>query len=313
MKILQIFAAIMLMSVASVVYAETTNRTVELEATSNALRDDARARLIVGIVDQSDTGSGKGRWVTFALNFTRLSCLGPFSTEDGVLFYALYVNDQRLLSFNTKCRYAGAPGDIGGEFNTSLIFTDTNQDELIGWLDDPLNDDIRAIVRLESHEFDPGQGPIVLAGLLSGDVACPCWTSADIAALPIEGTTASCLTDGGRMDIAQNGICEHSYGVALDGSCVTNRFDCPGLPDSGDGFIINDSEFSACRNQILHRCEELGIDPPPPPPIFCQWIPDQTDGENCNDWVPGEFFPTRNGPDGNEPGWEQCIYIELCD
>ena len=95
-------------------------------------------------------------------------------------------------------------------------------------------------------------------------VECPCWTQADIETLPLDGTSAACVSDGFRLDIVQEGICEHSYGVYFAGeSCVTNRFDCPGLPDLGGEFIgTSESEFTVCRNQIIDRCQELGIDPP---------------------------------------------------
>jgi len=269
--LLQLFTAVVLALSALHANAVTTNRTVDLEATSNALREDARARLVIGITDQRNANSRYGLEVVFALDVTRLPCLGPFSTEQSVLFYTLYVNDQRLLSFNTKCQYA-IPGEIGGDFNTGLIFVDN--DEWDWWLQDPVNDPIHAAVYVESHfsppdDYQPpqtsGDSKIILEGFL--DTTCPCWTLADISALPMEGTTASCLTNGGRMDIVQNDICEHSYGVGLtsngSGSCVTNRFSCPGIPDLGGEFIsTNVSEFAVCLNQIRNRCEELGIDPP---------------------------------------------------
>lgn len=97
-------------------------------------------------------------------------------------------------------------------------------------------------------------------------VECPCWTQADIQALPMEGTDAVCSTDGGRLDIWQDGICEHSYGVGISPSgysCVTNRFSCPELPDLGGEWIeTNEIEFARCLAQIINRCQELGIDPP---------------------------------------------------
>ena len=46
-------------------------------------------------------------------------------------------------------------------------------------------------------------------------------------------------------------------------SCVINRFDCPKLPDLGGEIIgTNESEFMVCMNQIISRCEDLGIEPP---------------------------------------------------
>jgi len=271
-RFIKVLVAAMLMSVAMHAYAVTSNRTVNLDATSNAARDDARARLIVGITDQVNPKSRYGLEVVFAFDVTRLQCLGPFTTQDSVLFYTLYVNNRRLLTFNTKCQYA-IPGGMGGDFSTSLIFTDN--DEWDEWLQDPFNDPIHAKVYVESHFYaaddyqappTSGENHVILDGFL--DVTCPCWTLADISALPIEETTASCLTEGGRIDIVQNGFsCEHSYGVGLSsdgsGSCVTNRFSCPDLPDLGGQWINTpESEFSFCLNQIQNRCEELGIDPP---------------------------------------------------
>ena len=170
MKLIQIVMAATLLAFSAMhANAETTNRFVKMEAVPDipsGIRDDANGSLVVGITDQSNTGSGGGRWVVFSLNFSKLTCLGPFSIDQSVLFYTLYVNDQRLLSFNTKFKYA-IQGEIGGDFSTGLIFTDVNQHELTGWFDDPVTDDIHAIVRGESHEYPPGNGPIVLEGWLT--------------------------------------------------------------------------------------------------------------------------------------------------
>jgi hypothetical protein len=161
MKILQICAAVMLMSVAGIVDAETTNRFVNLQTPPgviDGIRDDANGRLIVGITDQSNTGSGNGRWVVFDLNFSRLHCLGPFDAAAGDYFYALYINEHRLLSFNTKCQYS-IKGGIGGDFSTKLIFTEADLDALSGWLEDPVKDDIYVGVWLMSHEWYHGGTP----------------------------------------------------------------------------------------------------------------------------------------------------------
>ncbi|MDH4001354.1 MAG: hypothetical protein OEU52_08825 [Xanthomonadales bacterium] len=97
-------------------------------------------------------------------------------------------------------------------------------------------------------------------------VDCPCWSDADILALPMAGTDAMCTSDGGRLDIWQDGLCEHSYGVGISPTgyqCVTNRFSCPGLPDLGGEWIeTSEIEFASCLAQIVGRCQELGIDPP---------------------------------------------------
>ena len=73
-----------------------------------------------------------------------------------------FVGGQRLLSFNTKCQY-NIGGRVGGDFSSRLKFRDQN--EFIGWLDDPTSDDIHAIVRLQSD--GAFSGPIVLEGWLT--------------------------------------------------------------------------------------------------------------------------------------------------
>jgi hypothetical protein len=98
-------------------------------------------------------------------------------------------------------------------------------------------------------------------------VECPCWTQADIESLPMDGADAICTSDGSRLDIYQEGICEHSFSVVILPesalACGANRFDCPGLPDLGGEFIdTSESQFTVCLNQIINRCQELGIDPP---------------------------------------------------
>ncbi|MEJ2401622.1 MAG: hypothetical protein P8Y52_09540, partial [Xanthomonadales bacterium] len=70
-----------------------------------------------------------------------------------------------------------------------------------------------------------------------------------------------------RIDIGQDGICEHSYGVTIyppDGSlaCIAQRFDCPGFTDLNSEVAANLAEFTACLGEIVKRCEDLGIEPP---------------------------------------------------
>jgi len=96
---------------------------------------------------------------------------------------------------------------------------------------------------------------------------CPCWLPEDIAALPMKKTTPYCVSDGSRLDIFQEGGCENSFSVEIDSagnlSCVANRFDCSGWPDLGGEVIeTNEEEFLVCTNQIISRCEDLGIEPP---------------------------------------------------
>lgn len=96
---------------------------------------------------------------------------------------------------------------------------------------------------------------------------CPCWSPDDLEALPIKKTSANCTSGGSRLDIWQEGGCEHSFGVSIGASgnlsCIVNRFDCPNLPDMGGEFVAtNESEFLVCMNQVISRCEDLGITPP---------------------------------------------------
>ena len=72
----------------------------------------------------------------------------------------LYINNQRVLTFNTRCPQFG-------DFRSLLVFVGPNHDEnFVGWLEDPVNDPIDAFVRAESHGGVPGTGPIVLEGFL---------------------------------------------------------------------------------------------------------------------------------------------------
>jgi len=151
--------------------AETTNRFVYLEVSpeipdwlGDVLRDDARGRLIVGITDQLNPQSRYGREVVFDLDFTSLNCLGPFDLIASSAIYVLYINEQRLLMFNTKCKYAPS-GGLGGDFSTMLIFTDNDVWENL--LQDPVNDPIHAVVRLEHPEYGEWEGPILLEGWLN--------------------------------------------------------------------------------------------------------------------------------------------------
>jgi len=159
-------------------------------------------------------------------------------------------------------------------------------DEAFDLLEDPISDnDIAAVNKLSAilNKVDAQRGKKIseseadyiagqvmdIVSALVGDERCPCWTYSDMYSLPIEGTSAACVTDStSRLDIVQEGICEHTYGVTvnrLDGSldCVANRFGCPGLSDlGGEFFDTSETEFYVCLGQIILRCEDLGIIPP---------------------------------------------------
>jgi len=144
----------------------------------------------------------------------------------------------------------------------------------------PMNNQLQAFINQVEALRLSGREDSVVADQLIGtaitlmsngqgvaEPSCPCWSPEDIAALPMKKTSANCTSNGSRLDIWQEGECEHSYGVDIDESgnlsCVTNRFDCPKLPDLGGEFIgTSEGEFLVCMNQIISRCEELEITPP---------------------------------------------------
>lgn len=144
----------------------------------------------------------------------------------------------------------------------------------------PMNNQLQAFINQVEALRSSGRLGSVVADQLIGtamtlmsiyqpvpEPACPCWSPKDIAALPTKGTDANCVANGSRLDIFQEEGCEHSFSVDIDASgnlsCVTNRFGCPKLPDLGGEYIeTNESEFLVCMNQIISRCEDLGIEPP---------------------------------------------------
>jgi hypothetical protein len=73
---------------------------------------------------------------------------------------------------------------------------------------------------------------------------------------------------GGRFDIAQVAGCEYSFGVLfseLGSTCIAQRSECPDLDDVDIELEIDDCPFFACLEQIVNRCEDLEIEPPPFP------------------------------------------------
>jgi hypothetical protein len=98
--------------------------------------------------------------------------------------------------------------------------------------------------------------------------ACPCWTQSDLNALPLAGETADCGVSQGRVDLFQIAGCEYSYAASfseLGSSCIAQRFACPDLGDLEIQIETDDGQFFACLEQIVDRCEDLGIEPPPFP------------------------------------------------
>lgn len=98
--------------------------------------------------------------------------------------------------------------------------------------------------------------------------ACPCWTQNELDALPLEGETAECISGYGSFAIAQVAGCEYSFEVLfseLGSTCTAQRFGCPDLDDVDIQLEIDDGPFFACREQLVNRCEDLGIEPPPFP------------------------------------------------
>ena len=124
----------------------------------------------------------------------------------------------------------------------------------------------RDITKSEA-DYLTGQVLDILAAL-AGDQRCPCWGLSDTYALPVEGSTAVCVSDSyTRIDIAQLGICEHSYGVSINASdqsmqCIAQRFDCPGFADMNTIVETSVNEFEICLEQIISRCEALEIEVP---------------------------------------------------
>jgi len=98
--------------------------------------------------------------------------------------------------------------------------------------------------------------------------SCPCWTLEEIAALPLPGSEADCVSGPTGIDLTHISGCEYFHRANFSEaglSCVINRFDCTEPPDAVIDIDTTDSQFFACLNQIVTRCEELGIEPPPFP------------------------------------------------
>jgi hypothetical protein len=95
--------------------------------------------------------------------------------------------------------------------------------------------------------------------------SCPCWTLEEIAALPLPGEEADCVSDLTRIDLTHISGCEYFHRATFSESglsCSVNRFDCAELPDAVIDIDTTDSQFFACLDQLMTRCEELGIEPP---------------------------------------------------
>ena len=98
--------------------------------------------------------------------------------------------------------------------------------------------------------------------------SCPCWTLEEIAALPLPGSEADCVSGPTGIDLTHISGCEYFHRASFSEaglSCSINRFDCTEPPDAVIDIDTTDSQFFACLNQIVTRCEELGIEPPPFP------------------------------------------------
>ena len=98
--------------------------------------------------------------------------------------------------------------------------------------------------------------------------SCPCWTLEEIVALPLPGSEADCVSGPTGIDLTHISGCEYFHRASFSEaglSCSINRFDCTEPPDAVINIDTTDSQFFACLDQIVKRCEELGIEPPPFP------------------------------------------------
>ncbi len=138
--------------------AEATNTTIRVVDLLSTGGNDASGRIILQHQEFPDNSQFGGLIVdAFDLDFRGLPCRGSFDVATSEEFYVLYVNGQRLVSFNTSC---GAGG--GENYRTILRFSGIEQ--LQGWLDDPIHDDIHAEVFLQSDGV--AGGTLVLEGWL---------------------------------------------------------------------------------------------------------------------------------------------------
>ena len=93
-----------------------------------------------------------------------------------------------------------------------------------------------------------------------GEISCPCWSRADLLSLPSTEDPAACILGPDSFVLFEDSVfCEHSYSV-VGLSCITNRFDCPGLPDLGAiESETTEEELEICTAQLRQRCAELGL------------------------------------------------------
>ena len=148
-------------SITSYAGSNMTMRLVELEPTVDAPRDDSSGRMVVTYQDFSQNPSQfNSETVIINVNFSRLTCKNTWVVRNSDLHYVLFINDQRIMTFNTQCRYY-IPGSPGGDFSQSLHYQ--REGGFSDWLDDPVNDPIHAIVR---DAGDGWLGNVVLEGWL---------------------------------------------------------------------------------------------------------------------------------------------------
>lgn len=158
-----VFAVLVLMvfSVSTVLAA--TNRMITLEATAAAFPPEASGHIVLKVEEWPSPSPWENVGISFHLDVSKLDCRASFLLERSYEFYVLYVNDQRLASFDTVCGWG--PGVRS--FQSIIIYTITpTNNPLEGWLDDPVNDDVHAVIQIENHLNAPGVGTVVLEGWL---------------------------------------------------------------------------------------------------------------------------------------------------
>jgi uncharacterized repeat protein (TIGR01451 family) len=189
--------------------------------------------------------------------------LGPITAHD-VAIEDDNVDATPLCAFsgNVELQPAGAPGSIvacGAQHTATAqeIASEGSLDNTATASSDETQPVMASLSIPIGISLDGFEGP-----------SCPCWTLEEIAALPLPGEEADCVSDLSQIYLTHVTGCEYHHRATfseLGLSCGVNRFNCPDLPDTVIEIETTDSQFFACLDQIVTRCEDLGIEPPPFP------------------------------------------------
>lgn len=141
------------------------NRWVELLPTANSPSPYAVGRVAVTQTKKMELNDG----ASFVINVSNLPCRARQHSleEHNTLPFEVYflkINDEPMLSFNTRCHWLSRYETGGGEFYSTIHIH--GSESLAGWLDDPRHDPIHAEVYLESPMSDPPTSTLVLEGWL---------------------------------------------------------------------------------------------------------------------------------------------------